>query len=552
MESLSSSRVQSWLSWFFRGLLVLGFVILFARLIELQVIKGDYYRVLAEGNRIRRIPINAPRGKILARGGEVLVGNKKVTKRVVFDPQKGYQKLDDIKGASEEELITEWVREYKMGSSLAHVSGYLGEVNEEEVGKINPDCPEEGPRKPGQLIGRTGLEEEYECLLSGVDGEELVEVDSQGKRVRTLGKKEPQPGGELRTSIHSELQKKVAEVMDGKKGAVVVTEPGGEVLALYSSPSFDPNIFVNGKNNSEKISTLLNDEDLPFFNRAIGGAFHPGSVFKPVVATAALEEGEIDKDFTYEDKGQINIETPYGNFTYSNWYFTQYGRTEGEIDLPRAIARSTDTFFYKVGEFLGVENIVEWSAKFGLNKKTQIDLPGEVNGLIPTPEWKREVKGESWFLGNTYHMAIGQGDISLTPIQVNTSISVVASNGKLCLPRIAKDPNCKELELDRDNLELVKKGMVGACSEGGTAFPFFDFEPQVACKTGTAETGVGDETHAWFSVYAPADFPEIVTTVLIEEGGEGSSIAAPIAREIFDFWFETGNEEKNTEINPQQ
>jgi penicillin-binding protein 2 len=541
METLSTSRTQSWLTWFLRGLLILGFIIVIGRLLELQIIKGDYYRNLAEGNRIRRVPITAPRGKVLARGGEVLVGNNEVKKRVVFNPESGYEKLDNLEGAEEEEIITEWERDYKLGIPLAHVAGYVGEVNEDEVGTISPECSEKGPRMIGQFIGRGGLEEEYECLLSGIDGEELVEVDSSGRKIRVLGKREPVAGRDIQTTIHYNLQEEIHKIMSeaelppDRQGAVVVTDTEGEVLALYSSPSFDPNILVEGKD-PEKIEKILKDSRLPLFNRVIGGAFPPGSIFKPLLAVAGLEEGEIDKNYTYEDTGQITIDSPYGKFTYSNWYFSQYGRTEGEIDLTRAIARSTDTFFYKLGELVGIDDIVDWSHKFGLGEKTGIDLPGEVEGLVPSPEWKRKVKDEQWFLGNTYHVSIGQGDLSVTPIGINTAISAIAS-GNLCTPTIAGEKDCKDLRIDKDNLELVKEGMREVCSEGGTGYPFFDFSPQVACKTGTAETYEEGVTHAWFTAFAPVDFPEIVATVLIEKGGEGSSVAAPIARKIFDFWF---------------
>jgi len=544
METLSSSKTQSWLGWFLRGVLILGFVIIIGRLLELQIIKGDYYRDLAEGNRIRRVPITAPRGKILARGGEVLVSNNEVEKRIVFDPESGYEKLSDLGDAPEDEIITEWVRNYKFGPSLAHVSGYVGEVNEEEVGTINPECPEKGPRRIGQLIGRSGLEEEYECLLSGFDGEELVEVDSSGKKVRSLGEREPIAGRDIQITIHANLQEEVAKIVlnqeglpPARQGAVIVTDIKGEVLALYSSPSFDPNLFVNGEDSGE-IEKILQDSDLPLFNRVIGGSFPPGSVFKPVLAIIALEEKEIDENFIYEDTGQITIESPYGKFTYTNWYFTQYGGTEGEIGLIRAIARSTDTFFYKIGELVGVNKIVSWAQKFGLGEKTDIDLPGEIDGLFPSPKWKEEVKDEQWFLGNTYHISIGQGDMSLTPIGLNTAIAGIASNGYLCTPTLTGKERCKNLKIDDANIDLVKEGMVAACSDEGTGYPFFGFSPQVACKTGTAETHKEGETHAWFTAFAPVDFPEIVTTVLIEKGGEGSSVAAPIAKEIFDFWFQ--------------
>ncbi len=536
METLATAVRQSWLSWFFRGTLILGFLILAGRLSELQIIKGNYFRSMAEGNRIRRVPIVAARGKILARGGETLVGNKEVKKRTIFDKDSGFEKVEDLEGAKEDEIITEYEREYPLGESFSHLSGYLGEVNSEEVGKINPLCPEKGPRKGGALVGRSGLEEGYDCILSGNNGEELVEVDTLGRKVRTLGKREAIAGKDIKTSVDYGLQLKVAEVMQGKKGTAIVAEPGGKVIALYSSPSFDPNLFVKG-GDSRQISELLESEDLPLFNRAIGGQYHPGSVFKPVVAVAALEEGEINKDFLFEDPGQIKIETPFGDFSYSNWYFSQYGATEGNINLVRAIARSTDTFFYKIGELVGIDKLVYWAEKFGLGEETGIDIPGEIAGLVPSPEWKKRVKGEAWFLGNTYHLSIGQGDLALTPIGVTRALSTVATGGKLCSPKIASEAECRDLGITRETLELVKEGMVEACSPGGTGFTFFDFKIPVGCKTGTAETNVDGKTHAWFVAFAPADFPEIIATVLVEKSGEGSRVAGPLAREIFDYWF---------------
>jgi len=532
METLASTKTQSWLYWFLRGALILGFLILFSRLLELSIIKGEYFRSLSEENRIRRIPISAPRGKILARAGQELVGNKEVQKTIVFNSESGYEKVDYQEGDSRQEAITEWARDYRLGAALGHVSGYLGQVSEEEVGKVNPECPEKGPRKLGGWVGRSGLEQQYECLLSGIDGEELVEVDTTGEKVRTLGKKDPVAGQDLKTSIDISLQERVAASMANKKGAAVAVGGGGEVLALYSYPSFDPNLFVS-KGSDSQIQALLQDPDEPFFNRAIGGLFHPGSVFKPIVAVAAVEEGKVDANYIYNDPGVITI----GRFSYSNWFFNQYGSTEGNIDLERAIARSTDTFFYKVGEIVGVEKIAEWAAKFGLDKPSGIDIPGEVAGLVPSPEWKLKVKGERWFLGNTYHMAIGQGDIALTPIALNSATLAIATAGKLCEPKIGQEPTCSKIELNENSVKMVKKGMESACSPGGTGYTFFDFEPRVGCKTGTAETSLEGEPHAWFTVFAPVDFPEITLTVLVEKGGEGSKVAGPIAKEIFDFWF---------------
>ncbi len=536
MYSSHTDPTPSWLTWFLRGLLLVGFCVLLTRLAELQVIKGSYYRDLADNNRIRRVPIIAPRGVVYARDGEELVTNKEVKRKLTFNPQSGYVKSDDISNASDDEIITEYSRYYPLGAEFAHVSGYVGEVTEDEVGKVDPDCSNKGPRKLGSYTGRGGLEQQYGCTLRGIDGEELIEVDSMGRKVRIIGRKNPQPGTSIHTTIDFGLQKKVAESMSGKKGAVIVTNGKGELLALYSAPSYDPNLFSKRDEVTlNKIYYLLKDPSLPLFNRAIGGAYHPGSVFKIITASAALEDGKIDKNYLYDDQGIIKV----NEFSYTNWYFTQYGKTEGEISLPRAIARSTDTLFYKLGELVGVDRLYFWASQFGLTEKTSVDLPGEIIGIIPNADWKQRVKGEKWFLGNTYHMAIGQGDVTLTPLQVNTIASIVAQEGKLCRLHVLSGFNstCRDLNLKNETLTEIREGMIGACSPGGTAFPFFDFKPQVACKTGTAETEEKDKTHAWFNVFAPADNPQIVVTVLVEKGGEGSYVAAPIAKEILSYYF---------------
>jgi len=490
---------QTWLGWFLRGILFLGTFILVARLFELQIIKGQYFRALAEGNRIRRIPIVAARGKILARGGEVL-----------------------------------------SGPDFAHITGYLSETTESEVGTINSKCPEKGARKLGQVIGRSGLEKFYDCLLGGVDGEELWEVDSLGEKLRFLGKREPLTGSDLRTHIDFNLQTQIAVSMKDKPGSVVATDKKGEILALYSFPSYDP----------KNIEPSLNSDDLPLFNRAIGGLYHPGSVFKPLIAIAALEEGKINKDYRYNDMGILTVKSIYGDFSYTNWYFTQYGGTEGEIDVTRALTRSTDTFFYTIGELTGIEKLLDWVKKFGLTRLTNIDLEGELTSLIPSPDWKLKVKKERWFLGNTYHFSIGQGDLAVTPIGLHRANLAIASDGSLCDLKIADTPNCQKINIKKENLELVKQGMTNACITGGTGFTFFDFAEKhnglkVACKTGTAETNDDQKTHAWFTASAK----DLMITVMVEKSGEGSKVAGPIAREIFDKYFDV---EKTEAIEPSK
>lgn len=535
-----SSSTQSWLSWFSRGILVLVFFVLATRLVEVSLIKGNYYRLLSEGNRIRRIPIPAARGNIYAANKELLAGNVEIKKAIRHNSDGTYTLSEDLTDVAAENIVSDFKRIYPLKEKFAHASGYLSEAGENEVNKIDPRCPEKGIVLAGALVGRTGLEEEYECRLRGVSGEEIIEVDTKGQKVRSLGKRDPIAGNDLTTTIDYGLQDLVGESLPGEKGAVVVTNPTGGILAFYSSPSFDPNLFVDKKRDEAgMLQELLNSKDMPFFNRVIAGTFHPGSVFKPLVILAALEEGEIQSDFTYDDQGFIKV----NDFEYKNWYFTQYGRVEGVVNIARALARSTDTFFYKVGAILGPEKIAKWAEKFGLGDKYGIDLPGEATGLIPTPEWKKKNKNEPWYLGNTYHMSIGQGDIAVTPLAINTYISAIASEGKLCTPNFTGNVKCKSLGPKKSNLGVIIEGMKEACRDGGTGYTFFDFSKiypgiETACKTGTAQVGTQDETHAWFTFFAPAEKPQIVATVLVERGGEGSKDAGPIARKIADYYFQ--------------
>lgn len=543
MNSLYSHKPESWLPWFIRGILVIVFLVLFSKLFEVQIIKGNYFRDLSERNRIRHIPLPAPRGKIVARGGEILAGNVEIKRRVKFTTGGSFEITEDLTGANPEEIITDYKRFYILGADFAHASGYLGQIGEDELNKVNPGCPEKGIRDSVTFVGKTGLEAKYECLLKGIPGEELIEVDNFGKKVRTLAKRDSIAGQDLKTSINYSLQIETAKDMEGKPGAAIITDVNGEILSFYSSPSFDPNLLIEGKDN-QKIADLFKDKNLPLFDRVISGTFHPGSVFKPLVALAALEEKIITKNFVYNDPGVITV----SGFSYTNWFFTENGRLEGQIGLVRAMARSTDTFFYKIGEMVGPDAIAKWADKFGLDKKTGIDIGGETYGLIPTPAWKKEFKKESWFLGNTYHMAIGQGDVAVTPIEINRYITAIASGGKLCKPHFyggIDTSKCENLNINKDDLSLVIAGMKAVCTTGGTGYTFFDFSSKhngadVACKTGTAEVGTDGTPHAWFTLFAPIEKPEVVATILIERGGQGSSVAGPIARKIMDFYFQKG------------
>ncbi|MBI2008615.1 hypothetical protein HYS82_03100 [Candidatus Amesbacteria bacterium] len=475
---------RGWVVWL-GTMLAMGLILV--RAFDLQILQGERLRVLADENRIKQIRLAAPRGKIRDRNGVEVVRNE----------------------------------------AAAQVVGYLGEVKEDEVGLVKASG---GKYEVGSWIGRAGVEAQYEDILRGVDGGKLVEVDNEGKIVRELGQKEPVAGRDVQLAIDGGLQETAYDAVRGKKAGVIVANPqNGEILALVSSPSFDPGLVEN----------YLSRKDLPMFNRAIGGVYPPGSTFKMITTMAGLETGKVKPSFTFVDTGMIGV----GSFRYTNWLFTKRGGTEGRIGFARAITRSTDTFFYKVGELAGPEAMVEWAKKVGLGQITGIDLPGEVPGWVPDPS----TSSGPWYLGNTYHLAIGQEDLLATPLQINLMTNILASNGKKCRPHLNKMFNvqCSMINISNETLEIIKNGMIGACSEGGTSFVMFDWNadvklPKIACKTGTAEYVAESgkvKTHGWLTAYAPADNPVISATVVIEGGGEGSNVAAPVVRKIFAKYF---------------
>ena len=541
-------------------LLVIVFGLLLVRLLQLTVVEGKRYHELSEGQRIRERRIVAPRGLIKDRNGKVMVRNKPVYK---YENNEEFEMIShekalaiEARGGSEAaSLKTELIREYVGGKDLAHVIGYTGEVMEEEV---KSEKLKVKSYELGDVVGRTGVEEQYDYLLRGIDGKELIETNALGEPLQILGKIDPQSGQDLILSIDYALQKKAAELMEQKKGAVVVSDPkNGEILALFSSPSFDPRMFVESEEGKDGIEGVLKDEDQPLFNRVIGGLYPPGSVFKMITAAAGLEEGVIDKKTEIEDVGMIQI----GPYQFGNWFFTQHGKKDGMVDIVKAIKRSNDIFFYKTGEMLGVEKLAEWGRKFGIGRISGIDLPGEEKGTMPDPEWREKVKNDKWFLGDTYHLAIGQGDLLVTPLQVNSWTGVIANGGKLCQPMVRMwEESCQDIGFKEETITLIREGMKQACEPEGTGWPLFKFkikseklkidgknllngengmvEIPTGCKTGTAEFGDPEnKTHAWFTVFAPFEDPEIVVTVLVEAGGEGSYVAAPIAKEILEEYF---------------
>ncbi len=518
------------MSRFYRLIFLVCFVFLLFRLGYLTIVKGGSFRLQAEQNRVIKEKIIAPRGTIFDRDDKILA----VDLPYCFYQEEEKNREECLKLKSSGEKIESFFRRYyPLGESAAQITGYLGEATAQEV--------DNGAYRLGQLVGRGGIEEFYQSWLMGEDGYRLVEVDIKGEEIREVGKLPGKEGRGIKLFIDSRLQEKASQLLSPNLGAIVVSNPqNGEILALASWPTFDPNIFTFNLNNGE-IGRLLADERQPFLNRAISARFPPGSIFKLVSGLAGLEEGVIKADTEIEDTGFIEI----NDYRYSNWYYTQYGKKDEHVNIVEAIKRSNDIFFYRLGEKLGPEKMAQWSEKFFLNDHSGIDLPAEATGFVPTPQWKEEVLGEPWFLGNSFHFAIGQGDLAITPLMANLVTNFFANGGYFCQPRLADQSpvNCQRISVNKENRELIFAGMAAACRPGGTASAFFDFEingetGQVACKTGTAEFDAGNKTHAWFTAFAPLEEPVISVTVFLQSGGGGAREAAPIAKEILREFFD--------------
>lgn len=552
-------------------LAVFLFGVLFFRLFFLQIIQGYYYRDLSDSNRTKTVTVHAPRGIIFDRNGIPLVFNvpgfrETVNGKTILIPQE--QALNLI-ASGKSNLEVDSLRNYPYKDAFAHVLGYVGQISQEQL-----KDPLYSDYSAGDIVGQSGIEEEYESMLKGVDGRQLFEVDAKGDLTRKLGQQDPISGQNITLTLDTKLQQAVfAAMQDVKKGAAIVSAPDGEILAMVSKPSFDPNLFTMGE--GYKVSTtsaysilsdvLLDSQNQPLLNRAIAGTYPPGSTFKLIVASAGLSSGIIDENWQIEDTGILRV----GDFSFSNWYYTDYGGTDGMVNIVKGIQRSNDIFFYQLAAKVGVDKVSATAKKFGLGQKLGIDLPGEASGLVPTPEWKLTTIGEQWYLGDTYHYGIGQGFLLTTPLQVNGWTQAIANNGVLYQPHLLKAQKPQVISsnlLDSHSSDLIRQGMIEACSPGGVAWPLFNYmvknpnlkidnknilrvnpasgsaemrQVVLACKTGTAENGGANTlAHAWVTVIAPAYNPQIIITVLSENSGEGSNVAAPIAKKILDNWFE--------------
>lgn len=478
-------------------------------LFKKSIIAGNYYRRLSSDNSVQAVPISAPRGIFYDKNGVPLVKNEKKSNKNT--------------------------RTYLYGNEYVHVLGYVGLPNEKSLKDIS--CGTKASST--QYVGVYGLEKTFECRLRGKPGWAYVETDAHGVQKTELAKDTPVAGTDIHLTFDTELQKTARQAFGNLVGAAIASNPNtGEVYMLYSSPSFDPSTILSKSNG---YAVLSEDAQKPLLNRALLGTYPPGSVIKPLIALGALEDGVIKVHTEFEDTGVLRI----GDTSFGNWYFLQYGKKEGMVDVRKAIARSNDIFFYQIGKKSGIERMHKWFTQFGLANADMSDFFPQQSGILPNDTWKQKQYAQPWFLGDTVNVSIGQGYILVNPVQMHKAITVIASNGLQCAFQVElkQKYDCIRMKFSAQNIQEVREGMRQACEKGGTAWPFFDFTVKgkrihVGCKTGTAESqGNGSDPHAWFNVFAPFDNPSIVITVLVENGGEGSFVAAPIAKEILTKYF---------------
>ncbi len=587
------------------AIILMALSILFAKTFYLQIVKGSYYRNLAEQNRVRLRPIAAERGIIYDRFDRELVQNipgftlnvipqdlprtkeerdsvlarlselsgispedinnaigKKLTagyESIVIKTNLDYQtalslylKSSSLPGVSIESGTK---RKYLTGDTtsstvtLSHVLGYVGKLNEKEASELSGN----GYLR-SDVIGRTGVESSYENALRGTYGRESIEVDARGREQNIIAMEPPTPGKNVILTIDIDAQRKLEALVAkaaatlGKRGiaAVALNPKDGGILAMVSWPTFDNNQFSGG------ISQVVYDgyiqnPDHPLFNRVIAGTYPPGSTAKIMVAAAALQEGIINRNTTVLSTGGIHV----GRWFFKDWRVGGHGVT----NVTKALAWSINTFFYYVGggyqnfTGLGIQKLLSYLDEFNLGKKTGIDIPGESSGFLPSVEWKKRVKGESWFVGDTYNLSIGQGDMLVTPLQDALWTATIANGGIVYKPHVASkivDPITKsstKIEpvalnknfLSPSTVKVVQDGM-RECVLTGSCHLLSTLSFTSAGKTGTAQWGDARGTQAWFTSYAPFENPQIVITVLIEEGGEGGVVSIPIARDFLAWW----------------
>ena len=573
---------------------MLIFAVLIGRMAYLQLYKGDYYYRLSEGNRIRAVKILAPRGIIYDCNGEELVKNEpgfvvsllrtnkkpdmavinKLAGIIEVPPEQILEKIKQnedsyepirIKSNLSATMVTkiaerseelpgillelQSIRKYVNNELAVHVLGYVGEVSEYEISKEqNTDL------KVGSIVGKFGLERFYDNYLRGTDGSYREEVDVAGRVVQTLDELPPKPGQGLVLTVDGKLQREAEKIVDehlkylrssgfapnANAAAIIAIDPrNGAIKALVSRPGFNPNLFVNGI--SSKDWQAINDNPFdPMSNKVISGEYPPGSTFKIVTGSAALETGKVTPQEMIFDSGKHWL-IPMGNAE---------GEALGWINFHKALAASDNVYFYEMGNRVGIDVLKKYAALFGFGKTTGIDLFGETEGVIASPEYKMKVFDEDWYLGDTFNAAIGQGFNLATPIQLAVMLSAVANNGDIYRPHLVdkivnddgsvvkeiKPEKIGRLPVSAETLELLQSALKAVAQEGGTAAQMANLSVPVAGKTGTAENPHGKD-HGLFVGYAPADNPNLVVVAVIDQGGFGSVSAAPIVKRIFEYVF---------------
>lgn len=574
------------------------FAVLAGRTFFLQIVKGKHYKNLAENNRIREIVIKAPRGLIEDKNGTILAKNipgfdlvfvpfnlpsEKEPLEQLTDGLSKFIPMDKIalnkifneteKKSKDAYLLKENIsyeqalsfiergedfpgiylertakREYPDGEIFSFVIGYIGKINSQEL-KDNPDY------LMTDYIGKNGLEYSYEKWLKGKHGQRRVEVDSGGDIQEELGITNPQSGSKLILNINADLQKKAYEILkktleenqEAKAASLVAINPqNGGVMAMVNFPSYNNNLFSEGIS-QEAFSQLTEDERKPLLNRAASGEYPPGSIFKPMIAAAALEEKTIAQHTTINCPGNISI----GQWNFPDW------KAHGVTDVKKAIAESCDVFFYSVGggwegiKGLGMNKMKNYVNLFGPGNLTGVDIPGESAGNVPNTDWKFKKFGERWYVGDDYHAAIGQGFITVTPIQMASATAAIANGGTFYRPQAVDkiiNPDGTEDDLpaeavnrgfiSSENIEIVREGMrETVMGENGSGRSLASIGVETGGKTGTAQFGNEDKTHSWYISFGPYQNPEIAMAVLIEGGGEGHDWAVPVTKEIYEWYF---------------
>ncbi|MGD0229456.1 MAG: penicillin-binding protein 2 [Syntrophorhabdales bacterium] len=567
-------------------LLVFTLIILFMRLFDLQILRGEEMRKLSEQNRVRAKKVLAPRGTIFDRKGRILADTRPsfnlylmredikdfnqtvdgMVQLLELDREAIIEKLKDARDFPssfpvkiESDMSMDQVakveankfylpgviiqiepkRNYPYGTMLSHTLGYVSEIGTDEL-----KTPEGKKYSMGDAIGKFGLEKMYEQYLRGVDGEKRVEVDASGKEQRVLDIVEPVSGHNLYLNIDMDVQTTVEQALEGKSGGAIIADPRtGGVLALVSHPAFDPNQLTSGSR--EYWKTIATDPSHPLQNRVIQGRFPPGSTFKPLVALAALEKGAINERTAFGCGGHF----AFGGHVFKCWQ----KRGHGSVAVHKGIVQSCDVFFYNTGLRVGVDSIHQMAETIGITKPTGIDLPSEKSGLVPSTEWKRKNFGEKWYEGETVSVAIGQGAVWLTPIGLMQLASFMGNEGVTFKPQIVNrivSPEGKVVKvfepamranakLNKQNITIVKEGMKGVVNEaGGTAYGNARLDNvSMSGKTGSAQSGTGGADHAWFIAFAPSDAPSVAMGILVEHGLHGASAAAPIAKAVAQVLF---------------